>query len=181
MKYKGVLGALKDESLPDFIDEYVGLRAKMYSYVLASGGGDQKAKGVPKAAKKQLTHAAYRQALFQRAEPVVGFQRIASKRHKTHIVECQKRGINCYNDKVYQLSPYENRPLGHRTNADYKPVECPESLVFCQRPEGASCSAPEEVALLPSEPAEEPDLEEYQESSAGEESDEDVSAMSAGN
>ena len=88
----------------------------MYSYVLATGGGEQKAKGVPKAAKKQLAHTAYKQALFERVQPVVAFQRIASKRHNTHVVECQKSGINCYNDKVYQLSPTENRPLGHRGN-----------------------------------------------------------------
>ena len=172
--------------VPNVVAEYVGLRAKMYSYVLASGGGEQKAKGVPKAAKKQLSHAAYKQALLERVQPSVAFQRIASKRHKTHVVECQKSGINCYNDKVYQLSPMENRPLGHRCNANYQQVCCDgPSLIYrddmsaevlqasaATVAKGPLCWRNDEIVPRAGGPEE--DVEEYQESSAAEESDGDA-------
>jgi len=130
MKFKGALGALKEEALPCHITEYIGLCAKMYSYLMVNQGketSEGKAKGVPKAAlKNQLTHAIYRRTLFENHVQPIHFQRIASKRHKTHIKECSKTGLSCYNDKVFQLSPLESRPLGHYLNSGYVAVTSEE-------------------------------------------------------
>jgi len=130
MKFKGTLGALKEEVLPCHITEYIGLCAKMYSYLKVDHGeetSESKAKGAPKAAlKSQLTHEIYRRTLFENHIQPIHFQRMASKRHKTHIKECSKKGLSCYNDKVFQLSPLESRPLGHYLNEGYVPVTSQE-------------------------------------------------------
>jgi hypothetical protein len=136
MQFKGVLGALKDETLPAHISEYVGLCAKMYSYLKVDKGkesSESKAKGAPKAAlKSQLTHEIYRRTLFENHIQPIHFQRIASKRHKTHIMECSKKGLSCYNDKVFQLSALESRPLGHYLNSGYVAVTSEEPFEWTE-------------------------------------------------
>ena len=56
-KNKKVLGMMKDEACGKIILEFVGLRAKLYSFIFHGGGGTKKAKGVKKRVVKQtITH-----------------------------------------------------------------------------------------------------------------------------
>ena len=58
---KKVLGMFKDEA----IDEFVGLRAKSYSYKMLEGEESKKCKGVKKSVfKKSITHEDYKKCLF---------------------------------------------------------------------------------------------------------------------
>ena len=43
-----MLGMFKDEACGKQIDEFIGLRAKLYSYKMLDGSGDKKCKGVTK-------------------------------------------------------------------------------------------------------------------------------------
>ena len=95
------------------------------------------------------------------------------------MVGCQKSGINCYNDKVYQLSPMENRPLGHRCNANYQQVCCDGPSLIYRDDMSAEVLQASEVSVAKGllcwrNDEREEDVEEYQESSAAEESDGDA-------
>ena len=62
---KKVLGMLKDEA----IDEFVGLRAKLYLYKMFEGEESKKCKGVKKSVvKKSTSHEDYKKCLFMGKE-----------------------------------------------------------------------------------------------------------------
>ena len=50
---KKVVGMMKDEASGEIIDEFVGLRAKLYSYKMFGGEEDKKCKGVKKSVIKK--------------------------------------------------------------------------------------------------------------------------------
>ena len=60
---------MKDEAGGKIIEEFVGLRAKLYSYKMFNGKEEKKCKGIKKSAvKKDISHENYR-LLFQRKTP----------------------------------------------------------------------------------------------------------------
>ena len=62
---KKVLGMFKDEAGSKVIDEFVGLRAKLYSYKMFEGKESKKCKGVKKlVVEKSITHEDYKNCLF---------------------------------------------------------------------------------------------------------------------
>jgi hypothetical protein len=64
-KNKKVIGMFKDEAGSMQIEEFVGLRAKLYSYKMATGKEEKKCKGVKKAVvKKSITHEDYKNCLL---------------------------------------------------------------------------------------------------------------------
>ena len=61
---KKVLGMFKDEVNGNVINEFVGLRAKLYSYKMFVGEESKKCKGVKKSVvKKSITHEDYKRCL----------------------------------------------------------------------------------------------------------------------
>ena len=64
---KKVLGMFKDEVNGNVIDEFVGLRAKLYSYKMFEGKESKKCKGVKKSVvKKSITHEDYKKMFTNR-------------------------------------------------------------------------------------------------------------------
>jgi hypothetical protein len=64
-----VIGMFKDESAGKQIEEFVGLRSKLYSYKLFQGDEHKKCKGVKKnVVKKTITHNDYKNCLFTKKE-----------------------------------------------------------------------------------------------------------------
>ena len=63
---KKVLGMFKDEASGKVVDEFVGLRAKLYSYKMLEGDKEsKKCKGIKKSViKKSITHDDYKTCLF---------------------------------------------------------------------------------------------------------------------
>ena len=62
---KKVLGVFKDEVAGIIIEEFVGLRAKLYSYKMFEGKESKKCKGVKKSVvNKSITHEDYKNCLF---------------------------------------------------------------------------------------------------------------------
>ena len=58
---KKVLGMMKDEADGEINDEFVGLRAKFYSYKMLEGKENKKYKGVKKyVVKKSIAHEDYK-------------------------------------------------------------------------------------------------------------------------
>ena len=62
---KKVLGMFKNEVMGKIIDEFVGLRAKLYSVKMFEGEETKKCKGIKKSVvKKSITHEDYKKCLF---------------------------------------------------------------------------------------------------------------------
>ena len=61
---KKVLGMIKDEAAGKIIKEFVGLRAKLYSYKLDEGEETKKCKGIKKQVVKSIKHEDYKTCLL---------------------------------------------------------------------------------------------------------------------
>jgi hypothetical protein len=121
-KRKGQLGAFKLESGDACITEFVGLAPKMYSMLMRLPDGDldtiAKGKGVPSAVlKRQTDHDSFRRMLFEPYESNATFKKLQSFKHQMHSLQMTKKMLTSLQDKTYQLSPTESRPLGHWRNS----------------------------------------------------------------
>ena len=97
-----VLGKMKDEYGGVPVEEYVGLRPKMYSMV-ADGGEEKKtAKGVSKiVTKKRLRHSQYRDCLFDSKVTFAEMKQIRSFHHQLYSINLKKIGLSPYDDKRF--------------------------------------------------------------------------------
>lgn len=102
---KKVLGKFKDETNGKPIREFVGLRAKCYSFVKLDKVEKKVAKGVPKTAiKNGLRHESYRDCLFQDSKVHTSAVCIRSERHKIFSKRLCKLSLSPYDDKRYVLN-----------------------------------------------------------------------------
>ena len=122
IKLMGQLGKLGDETFPDRILEYVGLRSKMYSILMAQPDGKlkekRKVKGVPKKAVAELRHQEYREVLEESGKRRATFSTLRSREHQVCVETVEKKSLSAFNDKVFQLDAHSSRPLGHWRNLE---------------------------------------------------------------
>ena len=112
---KKVLGMFKDEVNGDIIDEFVGLRAKLYSYKMFEGEESKKCKGVKKSVvKKSITHEDYKTCLTTGNEQLRKQNIIRSYKHEVYTEEVNKVALSASDDKRYILEDGINTlALGH--------------------------------------------------------------------
>ena len=112
---KKVLGMFKDEVNGDIIDEFVGLRAKLYSYKMFEGEESKKCKGVKKSVvKKSITHEDYKKCLLTGKEQLRKQNIIRSYKHEVYTEEVNKVALSTSDDKRYILEDGINTlALGH--------------------------------------------------------------------
>ena len=112
---KKVLGMFKDEVNGDIIDEFVGLRAKLYSYKMFEGEESKKCKGVKKSVvKKSITHEDYKTCLLTGNEQLRKQNIIRSYKHEVYTEEVNKIALSASDDKRYILEDGINTlALGH--------------------------------------------------------------------
>ena len=112
---KKVLGMFKDEVNGDIIDEFVGLRAKLYSYKMFEGKESKKCKGVKKSVvKKSITHEDYKKCLLTGKEQLRKQNIIRSYKHEVYTEEVNKVALSASDDKRYILEDGINTlALGH--------------------------------------------------------------------
>ena len=112
---KKVLGMFKDEVNGDIIDEFVGLRAKLYSYKMFEGKESKKCKGVKKSVvKKSMTHEDYKKCLLTGKEQLRKQNIIRSYKHEVYTEEVNKVALSASDDKRYILEDGINTlALGH--------------------------------------------------------------------
>ena len=118
---KGKLGCFKVEEGSDIIHAGVFLMAKMYALKQYSPAGELhtelKGKGIPsKVLKMTKTYEDYYRMLAEPYKDWVEFRRIGCKRQRLEHYAQGKKGLGCYNDKVYQHSPWSSTALGHWKN-----------------------------------------------------------------
>ena len=94
----------KDEAAGGVIDEFVGLRAKLYSYKMLEGEESKKCKGVKKSViKKTITHEDYKKCLFTGKEQLRKMNIIRSHRHEVYTEEVNKVALDRTDDKRHIL------------------------------------------------------------------------------
>ena len=101
---KKVLGMFKDEAGGKIIDEFVGLRAKLYSYKMLEGKESKKCKGVKKSVvKESITHEDCKNCLFTGKEQLRKMNVIRSHKHDIYTEEVNKIALSPDDDKRHIL------------------------------------------------------------------------------
>lgn len=113
-----VIGKFKDESAKDEIVEFVGLRAKLYSYITKSDKEAKRCKGVKKSyVKKILTHKTYKKILYGEKDEneEVQFNVIRSKNHELYSMKISKIGLSNKDDKrIIKKDKISTYAIGHK-------------------------------------------------------------------
>ena len=96
---KKVIGMMKSETGERHIEEFVGLRAKLYAYKMAEDGKEEKkCKGIKKTTiKKEITFDNYKECLFSG--------------------EKQCRGMNVFRSRLHEIM--EQVPMYHSRSMNY--------------------------------------------------------------
>ena len=107
------VGFMKDELQGDVIEEFVGLKPKMYS-LISKSSAIKRAKGISKhVVEKDLTHEHYKNCLFKEQHYFYTMTYIQSKLHKLHTVDLHKKSLSPCDTKRYQLDAICSLPYGH--------------------------------------------------------------------
>ena len=101
---KKVIGMMKDEAAGKIIKEFVGLRAKLYSFkmhtALHEGKEEKKCKGVKKVVvKKKISHQDYKDCLFGGGPQMRKMNAIRSHRHEIFTETVNKVALSANDDK----------------------------------------------------------------------------------
>ena len=97
---KKVIGKMKDESEGKIIDEFVGLKSKMYSMKNIDGKESNTAKGVNIATEFNE----FKDTLFNKKIMRHKRRRIQNKKHKLGTYEINKISLSCFDDKRFVLN-----------------------------------------------------------------------------
>ena len=97
---KKVVGMFKDEAGGEIIEEFVGLRAKLYSYKMLEGKEEKKCKGVKKpVVKKSIQFEDYKNCLFTGKEQLRKMNVIRNRAHEVYTEEMNKVALSANDDK----------------------------------------------------------------------------------
>ena len=102
---KKVLGMFKDETAGKIIKEFVGLRAKLYSFKMDEGEESKKCKGVKKqVVESSISHEDYKTCLLTGKEQLRKQNILRSYDHEVYTEEVNKVALSAEDDKRYILS-----------------------------------------------------------------------------
>ena len=112
---KKVLGMFKDEAAGKNITEFVGLRAKLYSFKMEKGKENKKCKGIKKAVvERTIRHEDYKTCLTTGKEQLRRQNIIRSYDHVLYTEEVNKIALSAADDKRYLLKDsFDTLAWGH--------------------------------------------------------------------
>ena len=112
---KKVLGMMKDEVAGKIIKEFVGLRSKLYSFVMDDGGETKKCKGIKKqVVERSIRHEHYKTCLTTGKELLRKQNILRSYDHEVYTEEVNKVALSALDDKRHILSDgMDTLALGH--------------------------------------------------------------------
>ena len=93
------------------VDEFVGLKSKMYSLMSSDGKERNKAKGV----NLKLRHKVYADVLFNKKVVRHKMKRKQSNLHSTGTCEINKISLGCFDDKRYILYGINTMACFHKS------------------------------------------------------------------
>ena len=98
------LGMFKDEAAGKRIKEFVGLRAKLYSFIMEDGKENKRCKGVKKqVVESSITHEDYKTCLRTGKEQLRKQNILRSYEHEVYTEEINKIALSALDDKRYIL------------------------------------------------------------------------------
>ena len=101
---KKVLGMFKDETAGKPIKEFVGLRSKLYSFIMDEGEETKKCKGIKKnVVNNTITHEDYKTCLLTGKEQYRMQNIIRSHNHEVYTEQVNKIALSPVDDKRYIL------------------------------------------------------------------------------
>ena len=111
---KKVLGKMKDECQGEIMTEFIGLRSKMYTFIVNSKTV-KKCKGVKKSTiDHKIEFSDYKNCLFNETQMLTSMNLIRSKKHKIYTVKANKLSLSPLDQKRYVLEDKINTlPFGH--------------------------------------------------------------------
>ena len=99
-KNKTIPGIMKDEASGKIIEEFVGLRAKLYSYKMFEGKEEKKCKGIKKSViKNNISHEDYKECLFSKKPQMRKMNVIRSHKHEIFSETVNKIALSANDDK----------------------------------------------------------------------------------
>ena len=102
---KKVLGMMKDEAAGKIIKEFVGLRSKLYSFIMDDGGETKKCKGIKKqVVESSIRHEHYKTCLTTGKELLRKQNILRSYDHEVYTEEVNKVALSALDDKRYILN-----------------------------------------------------------------------------
>ena len=97
---KKVPGLFKDEAGGEIIDEFCGLRAKLYSLKMYKGKEEKKCKGIKRSVvKNEITHQDYIDTLFSGKPLLRTMNKIRSYKHELYTETVNKIALSADDDK----------------------------------------------------------------------------------
>ena len=110
---KKVLGKFKCETEGNIIEEFIGLRPKMYSLKLETSE-KLTCKGVKKhKIKNELKHEHYKECLFDGVNKSISYHSIQSKNHQLGTYKFNKIALTSADDKRYWIDNINSLTYGH--------------------------------------------------------------------
>ena len=96
------------------IEEFVGLKPNICSYLVDDNSGHKKTKGVNKNVVATISHNEYKDVLLKKKCLRHLMNRIQSKNHSVEAYEINKISLSCFDDKAYiQNNRYDELALGY--------------------------------------------------------------------
>jgi hypothetical protein len=99
------LGKFKDELNGQIIEEFIGLKSKLYAYKMFKNRKEgKKAKGIKKnVVKKEICFEDFKKCLLTK-EPIYKKQNVfKTDKHDTYTAELNKKTLSAYDDKRFIL------------------------------------------------------------------------------
>ena len=92
---------MKDETAGVAIEEFFGLRPKMYLYLVNDNNEHKKAKGVNRNVFAKISYKEYKHALLNKKCLRHSLNKVKRKFHKIGTYETNKISLSCFDDKIY--------------------------------------------------------------------------------
>ena len=98
---KLVIGKMKDETGGVAIEEFGGLKPKMYLFLVGDNSEHKKTKDVNKNVVATISHNEYKDHLLNNKRIRHSKNRNRSKDHRIGTYEINKISLSCFDDKIY--------------------------------------------------------------------------------
>ena len=92
---------MTDETAATAIAEFVGLKPKIYSYLVDNNNEHKRAKGLNKNVFVTINHNEYKDVLLNKKLSRHSMNEIQSKDHIIGTYEIDKISLSCFDDKTY--------------------------------------------------------------------------------
>ena len=111
---KLVVDEIKDETGGVAIKEFIGLKPKIYSFLVDDRSEHRKVKGINKNVVETINHNEYKDVLLNKKCLRHSINRSQSKDHRIVTFEINRISLSCFDKKIYiQNNGYDGLALGY--------------------------------------------------------------------